>query len=212
MSVKKKICIVDYGFGNISSLENTLSYLKLNYTTLKKPKNLNQFSHLFLPGVGSFEAGIKKLKKLNWEKEIKEFAKSGGYIFGICLGMQLLFKRGTNEKTSEEIDGLGILDGKCEKFFKNNSKYKLPLPHVGFNAVEINQSRVWQEVNNPAYFYFIHSFRIKNAKKTYLKSFTVYGEKFISFIENSNIFAAQFHPEKSHSSGLKLIENFCKLK
>ena len=76
--------------------------------------------------------------------------------------MQLLFKRGTNEKTSEEIDGLGILDGKCEKFFfKNNSKYKLPLPHVGFNSVEINQSRVWQEVNNPAYFYFIHSFRIK---------------------------------------------------
>ena len=104
--IKKKICIVDYGFGNVTSLENSLHYLKFDYSTLKAPKNLNNFSHLFLPGVGAFEAGMNKLKKLKWDIEIKNFVRNGGYLFGICLGMQLLFKYGTNEKTNQTVEGL----------------------------------------------------------------------------------------------------------
>ena len=86
-----KVCIVDYGFGNIASIENALNYLKFDYNSLKNPSDLSNFSHLILPGVGSFEAGISKLKKLGWESKIKDFVKKGGYLFGICLGMLLLF-------------------------------------------------------------------------------------------------------------------------
>ena len=98
-----------YGFGNIASIENALNYLKFDYSTLKTPDDLNNFSHLILPGVGSFETGIGKLRKLGWELKIKDFVKNEGYLFGICLGMQLLFKYGTNEKTNQIIKGLGFL-------------------------------------------------------------------------------------------------------
>ena len=209
---KKKICIVDYGFGNITSLENSLNYLKFDYVTLDKPKDLSNFSHLFLPGVGSFEAGMTKLKKLKWDLEIKKFIENGGYLFGICLGMQLLFKYGTNEKTNQTIDGLRFFEGKCEKFFKKNDKNKLPLPHVGFNAVKYKKTKIWNGINNLSYFYFIHSYRVSSDNNLVKCATTNYGENFISFVENSNIFASQFHPEKSHLLGLKLIENFCNLK
>ncbi len=209
--IKKKICIVDYGFGNITSLENALKYLNHDYVTLKKPNNLNSFTHLFLPGVGSFEAGIAKLKELKWDENIKQFVSNGGYVFGICLGMQLLFKYGTNEKTDQIINGLGLIEGKCEKFSKKIEKEKFPLPHVGFNAVNYKKSKIWNGVKNNSYFYFIHSYRISHKYNQNLSSTTLYGEKFISFVESSKIFASQFHPEKSHLVGLKLINNFCNL-
>ena len=209
---KKKICVVDYGFGNITSLENSLRYLKFDYSSLKVPKNLNNFSHLFLPGVGTFEAGMSKLKKLKWDIEIKNFVRNGGYLFGICLGMQLLFKHGTNEKTNQTIEGLGFFEGKCERFFTNSKKDKLPLPHVGFNAVKHNKSKIWNGINNPSYFYFVHSYRVSPINKLDSCSTTSYGEEFVSFVEKSNIFASQFHPEKSHLLGLNLIKNFCNLK
>ena len=212
MTLKKnRIGIVDYGFGNITSLENALDYLKLDYTSLKNPKDLKNFSHLFLPGVGAFEAGINKLKKMKWDNKIHEFVENGGYLFGICLGMQLLFKYGTNEKTNQEIKGLGFFDGKCEKFFTKCDN-KLPLPHVGFNQVEHLNTKVWKNIKNPSYFYFVHSYRANYKKNQNKYLFTDYGERFTSFVEKSNIFGSQFHPEKSHLVGLELIKNFCELK
>ena len=208
---KTKICIVDCGFGNIASIENALNYLKFEYRSLKTPKNINNFSHLILPGVGSFEAGISRLKELGWETEIKDFVQSGGYLFGICLGMQLLFRYGANEKTNQVIEGLGFFEGKCKKFFQNNQTNKLPLPHVGFNEVDHKNTKIWSGINNPSYFYFIHSYRINSSEGLYDCAKTTYGEEFISFIEKSKIFGSQFHPEKSHLIGLNLINNFCKL-
>ena len=213
MIIKKtKICIVDYGFGNIPSIENALNYLKFDYSSLKTPDDLNNFSHLILPGVGSFEAGIGKLRKLGWESKIKDFVKNGGYLFGICLGMQLLFKYGTNEKTNQTVEGLGFFEGKCEKFFTKINKDGLPLPHVGFNAVKHKKTKIWNGINNPSYFYFIHSYRVGSINNSDTYSVTDYGGEFVSFVEKSNIFASQFHPEKSHLLGLKLIDNFCNLK
>ena len=212
MIIKKtKICIVDYGFGNIPSIENALNYLKFDYSTLKTPDDLNNFSHLILPGVGSFEAGISKLRKLGWESKIKDFVKNGGYLFGICLGMQLLFKYGTNEKTNQIIEGLGFFEGKCKKFFQNNKIKKLPLPHVGFNEVDHKDTKIWNGIKNPSYFYFVHSHRVCSSEGSHNYAKTIYGEKFISFIEKSKIFGSQFHPEKSHLTGLNLIQNFCNL-
>ena len=208
---KIKICIVDYGFGNIASIENALNYLKFDYSTLKISGDISNFSHLILPGVGSFEAGINKLKKLGWESKIKDFVKKGGYLFGICLGMQLLFKYGTNEKTDQVIEGLGFLDGKCKRFFNKNENNKLALPHVGFNQVNHTSSKIWNGIKNPSYFYFIHSYRVSHVEGLTNYAKTNYGEEFISFVEKSKIFGSQFHPEKSHSIGLNLLKNFCNL-
>ena len=209
---KTRICIVDYGFGNIASIENALNYLKFDHNTLKTPVDLNSFSHLILPGVGSFEAGMSMLKKLGWELKIKDFVKNGGYLFGICLGMQLLFKYGTNEKTNQIIKGLGFFDGKCKKFFENKKTKKLPLPHVGFNEVEHKDTKIWNGIKNPSYFYFIHSYRVYSSESSCNCAKTTYGEEFVSFIEKSKIFGSQFHPEKSHLTGLSLIHNFCNLR
>ena len=187
MIKKKNICIIDYGFGNITSLENSLKYLNFDYVSLKDSKNLSNFSHLFLPGVGAFEAGMAKLKKLKWDKEINRFIKKGGYVFGICLGMQLLFKHGTNEKTNKAMKGLGFLDGKCEKFFLKSNKNKFPLPHVGYNSVNHKETKIWNGIKNPSYFYFIHSYRVNSTSNLNICSKTNYGEEFISFVEKKYI-------------------------
>jgi glutamine amidotransferase len=208
---KTKICIVDYGFGNIASIENALDYLKFDYSSQKIPKDLDNFSHIILPGVGSFEAGMGKLTELGWETNIKNFVKKGGYLFGICLGMQLLFKHGTDEKTDQIIEGLGFFEGKCKKFFQDKRTNKLPLPHVGFNEVIHKNTKIWNGIKNPSYFYFIHSYRIYSSENSYDCAKTIYGEEFISFIEKSKVFGSQFHPEKSHLIGLNLIQNFCNL-
>jgi len=207
-----KVCIVDYGFGNIASIENALNYLKFDYNTLKISVDLSNFSHLILPGVGSFEAGINKLRKSGWESKIKDFVKNGGYLYGICLGMQLLFKYGTNEKTGKVIEGLGFLDGTCKKFFETNETNMPPLPHVGFNQVRHKNTKIWEGINNPSYFYFIHSYRVAYAESLTNCAKTSYGEEFISFVEKFKIFGSQFHPEKSHLTGLNLLRNFFNLK
>ena len=172
---------------------------------------MDNFSHIILPGVGSFEAGMSKLKELGWETSIKNFVKKGGYLFGICLGMQLLFKHGTDEKTDQIIEGLGFFEGKCKKFFQDKKTNNLPLPHVGFNEVIHKNTKIWNGINNSSYFYFIHSYRIYFSENSYDCAKTIYGEEFISFIEKSKVFGSQFHPEKSHLTGLNLIQNFCNL-
>ena len=213
MTIKKpKICIVDYGFGNIASIENALNYLKFDHSSIKIPNDLNNFSHLILPGVGSFEAGMSKLKKSGWDSKIKIFVKNGGYLFGICLGMQLLFKYGANEKTNQIIEGLGFFDGKCEKFFRNNSQTnKLPLPHVGFNEVVHKDTKIWNGIKNPSYFYFIHSYRVYSPESLCNCAKTTYGGICFFYRKVEN-FRFSIHPEKSHLTGLSLIQNFCNLK
>ena len=113
-----------------------------------------------------------------------------------------MFEEGEENGT---IKGLGLFKGKCKIFSKNN---KLPLPHMGFNFVKHENSMIWKNIPNPSPFYFVHSYRIKNSEDNALISRTYYGEEFISFIEKKNIFGAQFHPEKSHKIGLKLLSNF----
>ena len=122
--------------------------------------------------------------------------------------MQLLFEKGTNEKNQNKIDGLNFLKGTCEKFFEGKKKVINPLPHIGFNKVNFKKTKLWKTDSQMPYFYFIHSYRVKDAKNYSSLGITDYGEKFISYLEDNNIFCSQFHPEKSHIKGLKLIENF----
>jgi len=207
--MNKKIHLIDYGFGNLASVKNALEFLNYNCKIIDQNTELDNITHLILPGVGSFEAGIKTLKKQKWDKKIKMLVKNKVKLLGICLGMQLLFKTGHNEKNKKKIEGLKLIDGTCEEFFKNN-KYKLPLPHVGFNKVNFKKSKIWNKIENNSYFYFVHSHRVKiiNEKKVSIAT-SKYGENFISYVEKGNIFGSQFHPEKSNKSGLNFLKNFC---
>ena len=198
---KVKIGIIETTFGNIASVVNAVSYLKYNFKVLKKPKNLESFTQLVLPGVGSFNKAAKKLKKDGWFSAIVKFTQTGKPFLGICLGMQLMFEEGTEDG---KIKGIGLLKGKCEKFKKNKN---FPVPHIGYNVVKHTNSKIWEGIPNLSPFYFIHSYRIAPSKNLNYSS-TLHGEKFVSFVEKKNIFGAQFHPEKSHKTGLKLIKNF----
>ena len=199
---KKCIAIIDAKFGNLASVINAIKYLGYDHDVLKKPSKIRAYSHFILPGVGSYNKAAKKLRALGWYKAIKDLADASMPFFGICLGMQLMFDEGDENGT---IKGLGLFKGKCKIFSKNS---KLPLPHMGFNFVKHKNSMIWKNIPNPSPFYFVHSYRIKEAEGDSLTSKTHYGEEFISFIEKKNIFGAQFHPEKSHKIGLKLLSNF----
>ncbi len=207
MTQKQNIGIINCDFGNLASLINAIRFLKFEYQILEKPSNLKDLTHLILPGVGSFGEASKKIHKIGWDKAIKDHINSKKPFLGICLGMQLMFERGL-ENGNEK--GLGLFEGVCEKFKEYPD---LSLPHIGFNLVKQESSKVWKDIPVNSPFYFVHSFRItKNndlmCDKNKKCSTTFYGEEFISFIENQKVFGAQFHPEKSHKTGLKLINNF----
>jgi len=198
----KKIAIIDADFGNLGSIINATKYLGFEFDIMKTASNLEPYSHLILPGVGSYNRASKKLQSLGWFKAIKDFAETSKPLLGICLGMQLMFEGGEEHGS---VEGLSFFKGRCEEFSKDN---KFPLPHMGFNFVKHNGSKIWNNIPNPSPFYFVHSYRIKNIDNTATISKTFYGEEFVSFIEKKNIFGAQFHPEKSHQVGLKLLKNF----
>jgi len=208
----KKIHLIDYGFGNLPSVKNAIEFLNHECVIVNKSTKLKEITHIILPGVGSFESGISALIKQGWQKKINSLVKNNVYLLGICLGMQLLFTNGHNEKNNKKIKGLGLIKGTCERFF-SKKKQNLPLPHVGFNSVNHNKSKIWNNIVNNSYFYFIHSHKISltSDNKDFSYSTSDYGEKFISFVEKKNIFGSQFHPEKSNESGIQLLKNFCNL-
>lgn len=206
MNLKKKIGIIDYGAGNLASIYNALNFLEFNVKIVSNPNEIKDFSHLILPGVGSFGKLANNLISKNWHEKIELHIKNGNFIFGICIGMQLLFEKSEEDKNAR---GLSLIKGEFQKFDK---KFNLPIPHMGFNEVSYIDSLIWKGIRNNSPFYFVHSYRLKNTQDKSLKSKTIYGEKFISFIEKENIFGSQFHPEKSHNCGLKLLKNFTELK
>jgi len=201
--MSEKISIIDYGAGNVYSLYNSLKYIGYKSKITNEKKDISKSDVIILPGVGAFNLAIKSLKKLKLIEEIKEHTRNKKKFLGICLGMQLMAKVGYEHGTSE---GLGIID--CEvKKIKTVKNYQLP--HVGFNKVKIKSNMLlFKYIEDNSYFYFNHSFAIKSVlkEKNYTTSF--HGEKFISSYEKDNIFATQFHPEKSQTNGLQLLKNF----
>ena len=202
----KEIAIIDYGAGNIASIVNSLEYLGRKVKILKEPSDTH-YSHIILPGVGSFGKLSDNLKILNFDRYIIENLKKGSFFFGICVGMQLLFEQ---SEESPGKSGLGLLKGKFEKILPLKDRF-LPLPHVGFSKTNNYNVKIFENLRSEAYFYFIHSYYLKKVPENVNYCTSEYGEKFVSFIEKDNIYASQFHPEKSHKTGLALIENFLKL-
>jgi imidazole glycerol-phosphate synthase subunit HisH len=203
-----KIVIIDYGMGNLRSVYNKLNRYGISALISNKIDEINSADKLILPGVGNFAYGMKNIKDLNLLNVLKHKVNEEKVpILGICLGMQLL----TKHSEEGDVEGLGFIDADTKRFSFNGGK-KLKVPHIGWNTVTINKtSPLLSDIENEALFYFVHSYYVScnNTQDVLLSSH--YGLDFISGFQKDNIYGTQFHPEKSHSTGIQLIKNFIAL-
>ncbi len=201
--------IVDYNVGNLQSVINAFDSIGVKAKCESNPEKLKTYDKLILPGVGAFGDAMDSLKKAGMKEAILEYARSGRYIMGICLGMQLLF-----EKSYEfgEHDGLALIKGEVKEFDKSKFKENLKVPHMGWNGLHVNkQCSIFDGLSDDFYLYFVHSFHVICDEK-YIIGKSEYGYEFASAVKCDNIFGFQPHPEKSHKIGLKILENFANLK
>lgn len=198
-----KVCILDYGSGNVKSVYNLIKTITNNVIISNNNSDLNEATHLILPGVGAFGASMEKIKKKIDLNLLKELVFKGKKPFlGICVGMQVLADKGYE---FGEYDGLGWIHGKVVQL---ESK-KLPLPHIGWNNVNIkNNCKLVTGINNDFDFYFLHSYVFEVLDNKKAMTITEYGTEFVSIVNQDNIYGVQFHPEKSQIAGKKIIQNF----
>lgn len=197
------IIVVDYGMGNLRSVSKAFEAVGAEVKVSSKPKDIKNSKAIVVPGVGAFGDAIKHLKELNLYDEIINHINNKKPYFGICLGLQILFEKGYE---FGEHRGLGIIKGKVIRF-KQKEGYKIP--HMGWNQVNIKQKEgLFTDIKNSEFFYFVHSFYVVPEDSKVIASTTDYINKFCSSIKIDNIWAVQFHPEKSQKPGLKLIKNF----
>ena len=201
-----KLTIVDYGMGNIWSVESALQFLDVEVNVSSDPEIISKSECIILPGVGSFKEAMETLKLTNIDEGLNHARNKGSKILGICLGMQLLGQSSTEEGFT---NGLNFFDRKVEYF---SDVLDIKVPHIGFNSVYSDSySRLLKNIDNGSDFYFVHSYRILPEKMKKNISRTNYGVNFMSSLVKDNIYATQFHPEKSQSNGIKLLDNFLKI-
>jgi glutamine amidotransferase len=203
------IAIINYGIGNLLSVKNMLKKAGVTDVVITNDREeVSRADKIILPGVGHFDYGMKKLKASPcYEVLHKKALEEKVPVLGICLGAQLLTK-GSEEGTEK---GLGWIDADTVKFEVGRFEEKLPVPHMGWTAIKYAPHPLFMNMYEAPRFYFVHSFFLKPAKPEYLLCESVYGHPFASGIYNDNIYGVQFHPEKSHKFGLKLLENFVKI-
>ena len=200
-----KICILDYGAGNVASVYNIIKYLGFNCIISKNNEEIKKSSHIILPGVGAYSSLINKLKKnIDIKNLSNEILIKKKPFLGICVGMQIL---STNGYEFRECKGLNWIEGKV-KIIENKK-----LPHIGWNSVNIiKETELTKGLDNEQDFYFVNSFFFEAKNKDNIIAETKYDQNFCSIIKEKNIFGVQFHPEKSQKAGQLLIKNFCNLK
>lgn len=197
------IGIVDYGRGNLRSVEKALEKIGFAARIMASPDELSGVNGLILPGVGAFADAMEGLKRGGWVEPLLEFANSGRPFLGICLGMQVLFEVG--EEHGEHA-GLGLLSGRVVKFPPGRK-----IPHMGWNGLILDRpSRLLEGIPNEAYFYFVHSYYALPDDADVVAASSDYGVVFPAVVGRDNVWGAQFHPEKSSPWGLQLLRNFGK--
>lgn len=199
--------IINYNIGNLASVYNALSRVGADARIEQNPKNLAQYSHLILPGVGAFGDAMANLEESGMGEAILEFIKTGKSVLGICLGMQLLF-----EKSYEfgEHTGLGVIEGEVVPFSVERLKEGEKIPHMGWNRMHIlREDRLFRGISSEPYLYFVHSFHALCKNRADVLGETHYGYDFVSAILHENVAGFQPHPEKSHEAGLRVLKNFC---
>lgn len=200
------IAMLDYDAGNLKSVEKALKFLGQESIVTRDRKEILAADKVILPGVGAFGVAMENLKKYELDKVIKEVVEKKTPFLGICLGLQLLFE-GSEE--SSGVEGLHILDGEIVKIPEAPG---LKIPHIGWNSLQLqNDGRLFQGIPQETFVYFVHSFYLKAKEERIVKAVTEYGVRIHASVEKENVFACQFHPEKSSSIGLKMLENFAKI-
>ena len=200
------IAIIDYDAGNLKSVEKALLYLGQDVLVTRDREKILSADKVILPGVGNFGDAMEKLKGYGLEEVIRETARQGKPFLGICLGLQLLFERSAEAPGAE---GLGILKG---EILRIPDREDLKVPHIGWNSLKLqNQGRIFAGLEEEPYVYFVHSYYLKAADPQIVKAVTEYGVRIDASVESGNVFACQFHPEKSSWTGLKILKNFAEL-
>ena len=203
------IAIIDYGVGNLFSVEKAFAALGAEAKITNNPAEIKAAEKLVLPGVGAFGDCMKNLEESGLIPLLKEEVAAGKPLLGICVGLQILFN-GSEE--SPEAKGLGLIPGQVKRIQAEGLK----VPHMGWNRLHISEPRREKDLfagleQDKEYVYFVHSYHAVPEDKSVVTATTDYGERLTASVQAGNIFATQFHPEKSGDVGLRIIDNFCKL-
>ncbi len=198
------IAIVDYGMGNLRSVQKAFEYLGYDAAITDQSSALADASHIVLPGVGAFQDAISALKEKQLDFYIKKEISKGKPFLGICLGMQMLFDKSLEDG---EFEGLGIIGGEVVRFNTD-----LKIPHIGWNTLFYNKrTRLFDGIDDNN-FYFVHSYHAAKVRNEDVETTCVYGYEFVASVNKENVWGVQFHPEKSGDTGLKLLKNFGEIK
>lgn len=200
------IAIIDYGLGNLFSIQNMLKHLDIDSVITSNPNEIQNSDQLILPGVGKFDEGMRNLRTKGIDSMVKSEAKRGKPILGICLGMQLL------GNTSEEgmIPGLGLIDFRTVKFQFNKEEHR-KIPHMGWERVILKSCPLTKGLEEQQRYYFVHSYHaVCETEDTEIIKCN-YGYDFAAAVRNENVYGVQFHPEKSHRYGMKILKNFSEI-
>lgn len=201
------IAVVDYDAGNIKSVEKALQYIGAEPVITRDLNVIEQADHVIVPGVGAFEDAMGKMNRYRLTDVLRRVAQRGTPIMGICLGLQLFFER--SDESEHDVEGLGLLSGEIVRF---PEKKGFKIPHMGWNSLQINpSSRLLKGIREDSYVYFVHSYYLKAGRKEDVAATTEYIVNVHAAVERDNIFATQFHPEKSGEVGLQILKNFVAL-
>lgn len=199
------IAIVDYGAGNLLSVKKALDFIGAESVITASADEIKNADGVILPGVGSFGNAMESMHESGLVEAVRSVAQSGRPFLGICLGLQLLFE---SSEESPGVEGLGVLKGKILKIPSDNLK----VPHMGWNSLEFKKSTpLFEGISDGAYVYFVHSYYLSAENISDVSSTTEYGVTIHASVANGNLFATQFHPEKSGDVGLQMLRNFVSL-
>ena len=200
------IAIIDYGAGNLHSVKNALDFLGADNIVTGNKEEILSADKVILPGVGAFGDAMKCLEERGLVETVKTVAENGKPFLGICLGLHLLFEE---SEESPNVKGLGIFKGKIVKIPDNGN---LKIPHMGWNNIRITKdSKILKNIGNEPYVYFVHSYYVEAEDESVVSAYTEYGQRLDIAVEQGNVFATQFHPEKSGDTGLEILKNFIAL-
>lgn len=200
------LAIIDYGAGNLHSVKNALDFLGTQSQITADPAVIDSADKVILPGVGAFGDAMESIREKGLDRAIIRVAESGKPFLGICLGLQLMFEQ---SEEAPGVPGLGIFQG---RFVRIPKKPGLKIPHMGWNSLRVvKESKILKNIGDEPFVYFVHSYYLKADNNDIVSAYTTYGENLDIAVEQDNIFATQFHPEKSGKTGMTILKNFLSL-